>query len=96
MRNVLGLPDILPDNLYYQLLHRTASAVIEAGRFKTDAAAMIVHSFSQQRMWFEAYSQFLELLGLPDEGGALVSTQLPSGLSLYPGWATGSAKFLSA
>ena len=84
LQDILGLPDDLPDDLYYQLLHRTASAVIEAGRFKTDAAAMLVHSFSQERKWFEAYAKFLELLGLPDKSGALVSTQLPSD-ALGPG-----------
>jgi uncharacterized protein DUF6946 len=46
---LLGLTS-LPDHTYYQLLHRTASAVIEARRFKTDAAAMIVHSFSEGKL----------------------------------------------
>ncbi|WP_413776936.1 DUF6946 family protein [Mesorhizobium sp. AR07] len=32
--------------LRYQLLHRTSAALLEAKRFKTDEAAMIVHSFS--------------------------------------------------
>ena len=41
LQKLLGLPESLPGGLHYQLLHRTASAVIEAGRFKTDAAAMI-------------------------------------------------------
>ncbi|WP_435053481.1 DUF6946 family protein [Mesorhizobium caraganae] len=36
----------MPDNIRCQLLHRTASAAIEAQRFKTDIAAMIVHSLS--------------------------------------------------
>jgi hypothetical protein len=45
--NVLGLEErTLPHDIYYQLLHRTASAVIEAKRFKTDLAVMLVHSFS--------------------------------------------------
>jgi len=44
----LGLTLPLPGHIYYQLLHRAASAVIEAGRFKTDAAAMIVHSFRRK------------------------------------------------
>ena len=96
LQNLLGLPENLPDDLYYQLLHRTASAVIEAERFKTDVAAMIVHSFSPERMWFESYVQFLDLLGLPDNLGELASTRLPSGLPLYLGWASGDAKFLSA
>lgn len=43
---LLGLQMPLPDDLHYQLLHRTAAAMIEANRFSTNAAAMIVHSFS--------------------------------------------------
>nr|WP_157158495.1 hypothetical protein [Bradyrhizobium sp. WSM1253] len=43
-----------PDDLHYQLFHRTASAVLEAARFKTDDAAMIIHSFSQDYKWFDA------------------------------------------
>jgi hypothetical protein len=43
--DVLGLAETPPAHIRYQLLHRTASAVIEAKRFKTDEAAMIVHSF---------------------------------------------------
>src|ERR1700687_6413303 len=50
--NLLGLTSP-PTDVRYQLLHRPASAVIEADRFKTDEAAMIVHSFSSTRMWFD-------------------------------------------
>ncbi len=96
LQNLLGLLENLPGDLYYQLLHRTASAVIEAERFKTDVAAMIVHSFSPERMWFESYVQFLELLGLPDNSGELASIRLPGGLPLYLGWASGDARYLSA
>jgi len=42
------------DHLHYQLFHRTASAVLEAERFKTDEAAMIVHSFSSENKWLDA------------------------------------------
>ncbi len=80
----------------YQLLHRTASAVIEAERFKIDVAAMIVHSFSPERMWFESYVKFLELLGLPENFGELASIRLPSGLLLNLGWASGDTRFLLA
>jgi len=35
------------DDVRYQLLHRTASAIIEANRFHARYAVMVVHSFSQ-------------------------------------------------
>jgi len=38
----IGLSSQIPDEIRYQLLHRTASAVIEARRFRAPFAAMIV------------------------------------------------------
>jgi len=96
LKKLLSLPETLPDGLHYQLLHRAASAAIEARRFKTDAAAMIVHSFSPKKMWFEAYALFLDLLGAPDTSGDLVSVRLSDGVPLYLGWAVGDQKFLNA
>jgi hypothetical protein len=84
-----------PDHLHYQLLHRTASAILEAERFKTDEAAMIVHSFSPEDRWFDAYAGFLELLGLTAKLGQLVGKKLPSGRPVHFGWAKGDPRFLS-
>ena len=41
---MLGIDTPPAPSLRYQLFHRTAAAVIEARRFGTDAAAMVVHS----------------------------------------------------
>tara|TARA_R110000787_G_scaffold21621_4_gene63743 strand:- start:2035 stop:2712 length:678 start_codon:yes stop_codon:yes gene_type:complete len=96
LRQILGLPESLPGNLHYQLLHRTGSAVIEANRFGTTAAAMIVHSFSPEKKWFDAYALFVELMGGVQVSGELVAANLPGGRPLYLGWAVGDPKFLSA
>ncbi len=82
------------DDLRYQLFHRTAAAVIEAGRFKTDRAAMVVQSFSQDHRRFEDFVAFAALFGLQAERGRQLTHILPSGLPLTLGWATGSEKFL--
>ncbi len=93
---LLGLdPERPPLHLRYQLLHRTASALIEARRFKTDEAAMIVHSFSPQRLWFEDYVALLEAIGLSAEADIAVVTTLKTGQRLRLGWATGDAQFLA-
>jgi hypothetical protein len=84
------------DHLHYQLFHRTASAVLEAERFKTDEAAMIVHSFSPEDKWFDAYAAFLGLFNLTASPGKLVSRSLPSGRTLYFGWAKGDPRFRAA
>lgn len=92
----IGLPEPIPDDIHYQLLHRTASAVIEAKRFKTDMAAMVVHSFSPTRMWFDAFSKLVGLYGRGIEVGELVEVALPSGMPLLLGWASGDPGFLDA
>ncbi|WP_420830252.1 DUF6946 family protein [Rhizobium giardinii] len=94
MCDVLGLAETRPAHIRYQLLHRTASAVIKAKRFKTDEAAMIVHSFSATRMWFDDFTAFTRLFDqdiAPDRG---VRLSLNSGVRLRLGWATGDAAFL--
>jgi hypothetical protein len=47
----------------YQLLHRTASAVIEARRFGARHAVMLVHSFPDGEDWFEDFAAFADLYG---------------------------------
>jgi hypothetical protein len=89
IRELLGLSDSKLDGIHYQLMHRTASAVIEAQRFKTDAAAMIVHSFSPTAMWFEAFRDFAALFGQQAEVGRMSSMRLAGGMPLYLGWAKG-------
>jgi hypothetical protein len=96
--DLLGLTLPPPDHIYYQLLHRTASAVIEARRFKTDAAAMIVHSFSQEQIWFDAFKQFASLFdaGIEAKANELIAVPSKAKPPLYIGWACGDCKFLTA
>ncbi len=93
--DVLGLRQPLPDDVHYQLLHRTASAVIEAQRFKTDAAAMIVHSFSPDKMWFDAFERFASLFGAKASPNELIAVRPDSTPPIFIGWATGDPKFLT-
>jgi uncharacterized protein DUF6946 len=93
---LLGLTLPLPDHIHYQLLHRTASAVIEARRFKTDAAAMIVQSFSPGRTWFESFAQFASLFNVTAVINELIAVRPNGAPPLYIGWACGDCKFLTA
>jgi len=92
--DLLGLSAPPPGNLRYQLFHRTAAAVIEANRFKTDKAAMIIQSFSQEHRWIEDFQAFVDLFELKIEPGQAQTSILPSGIPLTLGWAVGSAMFL--
>ena len=93
--DLLGLVQPLADDVPYQLLHRTASAMIEARRFKTDAAAMIVHSFSPNRMWFDAFAKFVALFSVDAEPNKLLAIRPNDSPPLFVGWACGQEKFLS-
>ncbi|OBQ97490.1 hypothetical protein [Mesorhizobium sp. AA23] len=92
--DLMALDGVPPMDIRYQLLHRTASALLEAKRFKTDEAAMIVHTFSAARMWFDDFERFAGLFGntaRPDEPMVLV---LRTGQRLRLGWATGNPEHL--
>lgn len=93
---LLGLALPLPNDVHYQLLHRTAAAVIEARRFKTDAAAMIVHSFSPTAKWFEAFDRFVGLYGAAAEINTLTPIRPAGAPPLWVGWAKGTTRRGSA
>jgi len=77
IQDVLGLRVELGDDIYYQLLHRLASAVHEAGRFGATSAGLLVHSFSPERAGFAAYREFVELFGVEGGEGELVRLGQP-------------------
>ena len=89
----LGLCYPPPPGLRYQLFHRAASAIIEADRFKTDMAAMIVHSFSPTGMWFDDFARFLAAFGQQAVPDRLFEITLPDKKPLFLGWASGDQKF---
>lgn len=92
--DLLGLASV-PDCIRYQLLHRTASAIIEAKRFDAAHAIMLVHSFSPTSEWFDDYAAFVSLLGGSAEKNSLVSVGSRSGISLHLAWVCGDARCLS-
>ncbi|MEO8244117.1 MAG: hypothetical protein ABI832_17575 [bacterium] len=77
-----------PSDLRYQLFHRTAAAVIEAARFKTDRAAMVVQSFSQSLKWFDEFAAFARHLGVEVAPGQRADLTLPNGTVLTLAWVT--------
>ena len=87
--SVLGLSEPLPVGLRYQLLHRTASALIEAKRFACAGAAMLVHSFSSEHEWLGDFQAFGAALGVTVAPDAPAVTTSPDGLPLLLGWACG-------
>lgn len=92
---LLGLPLDGIDHIRYQLLHRTASALIEAARFCAPHALMLVHSFSQSYEHFVDYEAFGRILGVEVRKDAIVHVGQRGGKELYLCWVRGEEEFLT-
>jgi len=92
--DLLGLDKRTVDGIRYQLLHRTASALIEAKKFKAKNALMLVHSFSQANRGFNDYCEFLKLFAAKGEINSLVFAKQIEEVDLYFGWVKGEKKYL--
>jgi hypothetical protein len=87
MENI-GLQDTVPDFIRYQLLHRTASAVIEAKRFHAIAAVMIVQSFvkADSENHYDDYVKFIELYGKSATKEKLIFLSDVCNIRLFSAW----------
>jgi len=90
----LGIAKANVSNIRYQLLHRTASAILEAKRFNASNALMLVHSFSQTDEWFENYALFAALFGIDAKKNRIHSAGKINTIQLYLGWVKGDPKYL--
>ncbi len=73
-------------HIRYQLLHRCASAVIEAERYGFTHAAFVVQAFGKPTKSLQDYDVFCNALGVVPISGRLVRTSV-NGTSLSIGWA---------
>lgn len=89
LREKLHLEQAELDTIRYQLLHRLASAIIEAGRFSAKNAMMIIHSFSASDEGFGDYEAFCRLYNAEARVGKLVHLFDERDLSVFCGWVRG-------
>lgn len=83
----LELDNPPPEQVRYQLLHRTCSAMLEAKRFFAKYAVILVHSFSETNEGFQDYQSFISLFG--QAKGAVdktVDLGLRDGIHLFSAW----------
>jgi hypothetical protein len=86
---------INPDHvnpIRYQLLHRTASAIIEAERFHAKSSLMLVHSFSPTNDWYDDFEKFAGLYDAKAELDKIISLGQVNGTGLYIGWVKGESQ----
>jgi hypothetical protein len=70
----------------YQLVHRVASALIVAEKFKAMTALMLVHSFSPNHEWFEDYANFARLFGIKAKVNSTHFARKIGNIDLYLAW----------
>jgi hypothetical protein len=88
LSETLGLdPAGLPPGLRYQLLHRTACAILTAQAYRSCRAAMVVQSFSPEHRWFDDFVAFAVVLGAKAERGRLAPARACGDCALALGWA---------
>ncbi len=93
LKELLQVPDIPPDTRY-QLLHRTASAVLEAERFNAQHAVLLIHSFSPENQWFDDFARFVNLFGKTAQVDRMVRADGDRCPALHFAWVHGDETYL--
>jgi hypothetical protein len=83
----------IPGTVRYQLLHRTAAAVLLARQFFAQRAIMLVHSFSPSGRWFEDFVAFAGLFGAAPGPNEIISARPCGEIELHLGWCSGDQHF---
>lgn len=92
---LLRLDRLAVGGIGYQLLHRTASAILEARRFGARHAVMLVHSFSQEHLHFDDYAAFVSLFSRQAETNQVVEASRLDDVALHLGWVVGNTEYLT-
>jgi hypothetical protein len=87
LAGMFGLDPAACGPLRYQFLHRTASAVLEARRYRARRAVMLVQSFCPNRSGFADYAAFFAAVGKPGlEPGRISEEFLAADVAVRVGW----------
>jgi hypothetical protein len=72
--------------LRYQLFHRSASALLEAERFRAPLALMLVQSFREDPISWRDYGAFCQLFGVSAKRGEIHEARRSGPQRLFLGW----------
>lgn len=86
--DVLGITEEQARGCWYQLLHRTVAAILEARRFWARDAVLLIQSFVPDPDGFAAYATFAHHLGVEARDGAVAPVGERHGVQLHIGWLT--------
>ena len=93
LHTVLGLAQPLSDHMRYQLVHRTASAILTARAFHAATAVMLVQSFSTEQRWRGDFDAFAEALGTASDKASIVGVPGHTRPSLFLAWCAGDQRY---
>lgn len=94
IKSILNIKNKISKDIRYQLLHRSASAIIEAKKFNCKYAILLIHSFNQDDLWIEDYYKFISLFGLIEKKKGVQLLNKIDGIEFYGMWVTGEKTFL--
>ncbi len=94
LHKALSFSEPVPDDIRYQFLSRTVSALIAAKEFDARLAIMLVQSFSRENKWFDDFTRFVHLFGPTPSIGQLSNLGEFHGIRLYAGWCKGDERYL--
>jgi hypothetical protein len=96
LHDTLGLSTPLPDAVRYQLVHRTASAILVARAFHAGTTVMVVQSFDPKgeegEGWrdFQAFATALDVSAHPGQAALVPAREHPA---LFVAWCAGDQRF---
>jgi hypothetical protein len=94
LHEILGVPAF--DNaIRYQLLHRTASALLTARQFHAHCAVMLVHAFGTPAQRRSDFTAFCTAMGATEVCSGVWRAALNAGPTLYLAWCDGDPKYLA-
>ena len=95
LHTILRLDAPLQDEIRYQLLHRTVSALQTAIDFHAAAAVMLVQSFSPTQRWQNDFFSFCQAMTATPLSKNLYVVSRFASPRLYLGWCKGDETFLN-
>lgn len=83
------------DAIRYQLLHRTASALLTARQFHARCAVVLVHAFGTPAQRRSDFTAFCAAMGSTEVSPGVWRAMLATGPTLYLAWCDGDPKYLA-
>ncbi|MCA9231778.1 MAG: hypothetical protein KIS63_00320 [Caldilineales bacterium] len=88
LKKVLGIGEANLEGIRYQLMHRTASPLLEATRFHASAAVLLIQSFGGEKddSSYKDYCRFCELMECESARNTLCLSNRKTDVPLLIGW----------